>query len=95
MFILQYLNTGVLLLLTTANFKEQGIDPWHFFHGKRTDFDMSWYSETGDTIVQTMIITNIILPVVIEIAKSALRETMRALDRRSGPFQIINWYTGE
>jgi hypothetical protein len=30
-FFLQFLNTGVLLLLVTANFKEQGIDPYNWF----------------------------------------------------------------
>jgi hypothetical protein len=64
-FFLQFLNTGVLLLLVTANFKEQGIDPYHLFHGSRTDFGMNWYAQTGDVIVQTMIISNLILPVIL------------------------------
>ena len=43
-FILQFLNTGVLLLLVTANFKEQGFDPYNWFNGSQSDFGMMWYS---------------------------------------------------
>lgn len=94
-FILQYLNTGVLLLMVTANFKEQGIDPYHLFHGSRTDFGMLWYSETGDTIVQTMILTNIILPILIEMGNSFYRTSLRYLDKRKGPFKLIKWWYNE
>ena len=42
-FFLQFFNTGLLSLLVTANFKEQGLES-NFFNGHRTDFGMLWYS---------------------------------------------------
>lgn len=80
-FVLQFLNTGVILLLITANFKEQGIDPYGWFNGSRTDFGMLWYSQTGDLIVKTMIITNLILPIIVEVFFGLLRKVYRLRDR--------------
>jgi hypothetical protein len=40
-FLLQFFNTGILLLLGDANFKEQGISG---LDGNRSDFGMLWYS---------------------------------------------------
>jgi hypothetical protein len=83
-FVLQFLNTGVLLLLVTANFKEQGFDPYHWFDGPRTDFGMMWYLETGDTIVKTMVINNIFMPVVLEVINALVRMAKRKRDQSQG-----------
>jgi len=89
-FFLQFLNTGVLLLLVTANFKEQGIDPYHLLHGSRTDFGMQWYSQTGDLIVESMIVSNIVMPYVLALLQWFTKKIKILKDQRKGPFKIMS-----
>ena len=67
------------MLLVTANFKEQGLGI-DFLNGPRTDFGMQWYSQTGDTLVKTMVINSIFMPVIIELVGPVIRYIMRLKD---------------
>jgi len=66
-FIAQFFNTGILLLLVHANFDEVGL-PFvdkHLFNGPFYDYTEGWYARVGHMIVQTMCI-NSIMPLGIE-----------------------------
>lgn len=51
-FICQFLNTAVIMLLLNANLEPQGVP---FFDGQLSDFNSYWYNDTGNTIVGTMV----------------------------------------
>lgn len=51
----QYLNTGLMLLLTNANFKYTPVS-WLPIRNEFGDFSLNWYDMVGNQIVQTMII---------------------------------------
>lgn len=60
-FIGQFVNTAILLLLNSANFKD--IDGGHgplsfvFMVGDQTDFNCEWYRSVGLIIMKTMFMT--------------------------------------
>ena len=57
-FIAQFLNTGVIILLRNADFKEHQVSVLNslFIIGQATDFNEYWYQKVGHSIVMTMII---------------------------------------
>jgi len=61
-FIAQFFNTAILILLVYANFDEIGLE---FLNGPFYDFSPEWYAIVGYSIVQTMVI-NAILPLIFE-----------------------------
>ena len=65
-FIAQFFNTAILILLVNANFGELSSKETSFFDGPFYDYSPDWYSNVGLKIVQTMII-NAILPLVTEV----------------------------
>lgn len=78
-FVCQFFNTGILFLLSQANFTGQAtpLDP--FLQGKKSDFDQNWYSTTGEQIVGSMIL-NSYFSVVLEMAFMGLRKLKRYYD---------------
>ena len=64
----QFINTGLLLMLSEAALSPQGIPALSqiFVKGYYEDFTKGWYNIIGNLIVETMII-NAILPILIEI----------------------------
>ena len=57
-FIGQYVNTAVLIVLNNASFKDfdggDGLVSMLFFVGAETDFSVNWYRTVGTTIMRTM-----------------------------------------
>lgn len=58
-FIAQFFNTGLLLLLVNANFNEVGIPGGSVFKGAYYDYIPAWYATVGYRLTQTMIINSI------------------------------------
>ena len=58
-FIGQYVNTAVLIVLNNASFKDfdggDGLASLIFFVGSETDFSVNWYRTVGTTILRTML----------------------------------------
>lgn len=55
-FIVQFLNTGVLVTLINANTNEAGLK-LGIFNGAYPDFDYNWYSDVGATIIYALVFT--------------------------------------
>lgn len=63
-FVTQFFNTGILLLLSSANFTESKVPFLNTYNkGPYTDFSEDWYGDVGAIIVKTMAIASI-MPVV-------------------------------
>jgi hypothetical protein len=65
-FICQFINTGILPTLCSANLEHQLPDlivQAFGFTGKLDDFDENWFVTIGDTITSSLVI-NIIFPVI-------------------------------
>lgn len=62
-FVAQFFNTGLLLILVNANLKEH-LPPFLavYFKGNFYDYSADWYREVGSKIVQTMFIQAVIIP---------------------------------
>jgi len=57
-FVAQYINTGIMLLFTNANF-ETGILSFLPFKGQFSDLSSIWYLTVGRSIVQAMIFASL------------------------------------
>ncbi|CDW91100.1 UNKNOWN [Stylonychia lemnae] len=80
-FVTQFFNTAILLLLSTANFSETRIPILEgISRGQFTDFVEEWYKEIGSIIVKTMAIASI-MPVIEFGTMWAFRQGLRMLDR--------------
>ena len=77
--IVQFFNTGVLLLLVNANLEEQPISFW-LTGGSYSDFNFYWFSTVGNIIVGSMMF-NIYYPLIEAIGYWLLRLFFRVLDR--------------
>ena len=80
-FIVQFFNTAILLLLVNANLSETRL--WglnKIFTGPYTDFSQDWYNDVGVIIVSTMVI-GAIFPLIEFGGFWTLRAAMRLLDR--------------
>ena len=62
-FIVQFFNTALLLLLVNANFDEQSGFLSFFFKGAVGDFNSWWFSDIGNTLIGAMMF-NIYWPVM-------------------------------
>ena len=60
-FVVQFLNTAVLLLLVNASLKQSGLNVG--LKGQYIDFTAAWYDDIGASLTQTMLI-NAFFPVV-------------------------------
>lgn len=53
-FVVQFINTGILITLINANTNEAGLH-LGIFNGMYPDFNFNWYNDIGATIIYTMI----------------------------------------
>ena len=86
-FIGQFVNTAILLLLNSANFKDidggKGPLSFVFMVGDRTDFDVEWYRSVGAIIMKTMFMTAL-WPLIEFAMFYALMNFSRWMDRGFG-----------
>jgi hypothetical protein len=78
-FICQFFNTGFLLMLCNANLTEQS-SLLSMFDGTDSDFNQSWFSSIGDTIVGSMKF-NIYFPIAMEFMWFGMRTAFRLKDK--------------
>ena len=62
-FIGQFFNTAILLLLVYANFTDSSLPLTSFFNGPFYDYSDRWYAIVGSQIVKTMVINSILPPI--------------------------------
>ena len=58
MFIIQFINTGLVIFLVNAQFGIT-IDNFPVFAGQYNEFSVDWYRLIGSTIVLTMIVSTV------------------------------------
>jgi hypothetical protein len=79
-FIVQFFNTAILLLLANANLAEQGAFLGFFFKGKLPDFDSYWFNDIGYSMIYAMMF-NIFWPIMEFFVYFGMRFGFRLLDR--------------
>ena len=80
-FVTQFFNTGVLILLASANLSETKVPVLNeLARGPYTDFTSEWYRDVGGIIVKAMVISAI-MPLVEIVMFWCLRNGLRWLDR--------------
>ena len=86
-FVGQFINTAVLIVLNNASFKDldRGVGPLSavFFVGTETDFSVAWYKTVGTTIMRTMT-SQAIWPLIEFGMFYSILNFTRLLDRRFG-----------
>lgn len=80
-FIVQFFNTGILLLLVNANLAEQSSILGSIFTGSSADFNSAWFQQIGNTLI-VAIMFNIYWPILEFCSYYIMRITFRLLDRR-------------
>lgn len=60
-FIGQFFNTAILLLLVYSNMTQSGLT---MFNGPYYDYSDEWYAIVGSQIVKTMVINSILPPII-------------------------------
>lgn len=84
-FVGQFINTAVLIVLNNASFKDldRGVGPLSavFFVGTETDFSVAWYKTVGTTIMRTMT-SQAIWPLIEFAMFFSILNFSRLLDRR-------------
>ena len=78
-FIVQFFNTGFLLLSVNANLQEQGLG--FIFSRRMADFESTWFIGIGNTLVAAMMF-NIYWPLIEFFGFWGMRFGFRLLDRR-------------
>ena len=79
-FLAQFFNTALVLLLVEANFSETFTFAAGAFNGAYPDYVPSWYEVTGDTFVQTMLI-NAFFPVIMQVIADLQVWLFRRMDQ--------------
>lgn len=80
-FLTQFFNTGILLILAGANLSETRIPILtEVFNGPYTDFNSAWFKEIAPIIVSTMLI-GAFMPVIEFLIVWTLKWFLRGLDR--------------
>lgn len=82
-FVAQYINTGLVILLINMKVTNSGIVGTFIndrLGGEYTDFSSEWYSEIGTTICMTMFINVISVPIGILVAV-LIKKVLRWCDR--------------
>ena len=87
-FIAQFFNTGILLLLVNANMSEHSpkLLTRLIASGMYFDYVPYWYHEVGNKIVKAMII-NSIMPYVTLCTSLMIPKVMRWLDNKGDPYK--------
>jgi hypothetical protein len=80
-FVVQFFNTALLLLLVNANLSEQFGFLGKIFKGKISDFDSYWFGDLGKNLVMAMIY-NTVFPIIEAVGFWGMRFGFRLLDRR-------------
>jgi hypothetical protein len=89
-FLAQFFNTGLLLLLSCANLSETNIPLLKgFFKGPYTDFNSAWFKEIGPLIITTMVI-GMFMPVIEFLINYSLKTVLRCLDRKFKSDQYVS-----
>lgn len=86
-FIGQFFNTAILLLLVYANFEDNS-----FFNGPFYDYSDKWYAVVGSQIVKTMII-NSILPPCVEAVPIIMGWFFRRMDQSWAKDKVERLYS--
>ena len=80
-FVTQFFNTGILILLSSANFQYTNVPILNqYLRGQYTDFTSDWYKDVGAIIVKAMLIASI-MPVVEFFISYAKLSVFRLIDR--------------
>jgi hypothetical protein len=80
-FITQFFNTAILLLLFNANMSENSIPILsEVLRGEYTDFHEEWYSDIGCTILKAMIVAAV-FPVIEFVMFGSMKYAFQLLDR--------------
>ena len=80
-FLVQFFNTGFLLLLVNANLSEQSTVLGFIFSGGMPDFNSDWFSQIGNTLISAMMF-NIYWPIIEFFCFFGMRLGFRLLDRK-------------
>jgi hypothetical protein len=81
MFLIQLINTGVIILLVNARITEINLPSFiPLFQGKYSDFSVEWYRVVGSTISFTMLI-NIVTPHISAMSGVIIGGILKCLDR--------------
>jgi hypothetical protein len=81
-FIAQFFNTAILILLVNANFEDSGwLPPFMRLSGPFLDYSDEWYATVGYAITQTMLI-NCFTPIITEVIVIALTRLTRWSDQK-------------
>jgi len=80
-FVVQFFNTALLLLMVNANLQEQGF-PLSMMSAERglSDFNSRWFSDIGVTLTGAMLF-NVYWPIVEFFVWAFVRQAKRFLDR--------------
>ena len=80
-FIVQFFNTALLLLMVNANLEEQGF-PLNLLSAERglSDFNSNWFSDIGVTLTGAMLF-NVYWPIIEFFVFGGMRKAYRLLDR--------------
>lgn len=91
-FVGQFVNTAVLIVLNNANFKDfdggNGPLSMVFFTGTETDFTVNWYKVVGTTIMRTMT-SQAIWPLIEFGMFYSILNFTRCLDRKFGSDSFV------
>jgi hypothetical protein len=79
-FIAQFLNTAILILLVNANLSDVSPFLGTFLDGKHNDYTSEWYQDIGHTLVQTMLI-NAFVPSISQFVNDSIAGLLRWKDR--------------
>ena len=79
-FIVQFFNTAILLLLANSNLYEQNSFLGLIFNRNLPDFNSAWFNDIGYSLVYAMIF-NMLWPLFEFVSFYALRLMFRILDR--------------
>ena len=80
-FVSQFFNTGLLLMLVNANLTKQGFLLGQIFQGNDSDFSSKWFITVGDTLVSSLVL-NIYFPAIEAFIWFLIRTLRRVIDRR-------------
>ena len=78
-FLLQFFNTAILLILVNANLSDVSSFLGNIFDGTFYDYSPQWYATVGNTLIETMLL-NAFMPPIFEAQTVALTWLFQAWD---------------
>lgn len=73
LFLCIFFNTAVIIMISGADFKDQGIPIIDLFTGLYKDFNAKWYFVNGDIVVLNMLINSVVPFVLIILTEVLIR----------------------